>query len=178
MIRRLGLAVALMICAAPALARAQACGRLGAVLDLDDRGFASLSWQMTPRRGIIVSAAGAPVGLPPAQECTLTSEAAGTSELSCQWEYAAQAGATAGFDALLARMRGCLGADSMRPGTIYAQSNPWRPVQRNVHEIERDGGAHTDMSLQLVEYIAQNAPGAPPASARYFVELTVTRDEE
>lgn len=175
MIRRLGMAGAFVISLAPALAQAQACGRLAAVLDSDNRGFAALSWQMAPRRGVTVSAAGAPVGLPPAAECTLGSKASGTNELSCQWEYAARAEATAGFDTLLARMRRCLGADSMQPGTIYSPSSPWRPVQRNAHEIERDGGAHTDISLQLVEYIAQ---GAAPADARYFVELNVTRDEQ
>jgi hypothetical protein len=175
MIRRLGMAGALAICLAPALTQAQACGRLGAVLDMDNRGFASLSWQMAPRRGVTLSAAGAPVGLPAAAECVISSKARGSSELSCQWEYAAQAAATAGFDALLARMRSCLGAASMQPATIAAPVSSWRPVQRNAHEIERESGAHTAIGLQLVEYIDE---GAQATAAQYFVELDVTRDEE
>jgi hypothetical protein len=172
---RLGLAGLLAIGLTPALAHAQACGRLGPVLDMDNRGFASLSWQMAPRRGVTLNAAGAPVGLPPAAECVISSKARGASELSCQWEYAAQAEATAGFDALLARMRLCLGADSMQPATVSPPVSSWRPVQRNAHEIERESGAHTAIGLQLVEYIPE---GDQPAAAQYFVELDVTRDEE
>lgn len=177
MIRGFTLAGALMACLTSAPVRAQQCGRLGAALDLDNRGMAALSLQLLPRGGgIAINAAGASLGLSPAQECTLASED-GTNELSCRWQFEAQERATAAFDSLLERMRRCLGPESMQRAPILASANAWRPVQRNVHEIERAPGGSTSIALQLVEYIAQAQAGVPPTAAVYYLELNVSRDE-
>ena len=161
MLFRIGLA-GLAICAAPALARAQQCGGLRSVLDMDNQGFAGVSWHMAPRRGITLDARGGRVDLPGAQECSLTNEARGSSELMCQWEYSAQAEAAAGYDLLLARARACLGPDAMQAQSPYQDASGWRPVQASGHEIDREGGAHSEIKLELVEYTART-PGAAAA---------------
>lgn len=177
MIFRIGLA-GLGLCIAPALARAQECGNLRAVLDVDNQGFAAVSWRMAPRRGVSITVRGRPVDLPPAGECTLLSEPRGQTEFSCQWSFAGQAEAGAGYDGVLARTRRCLGADGMPSGTIYPGADAWRLVQVNEQEIEREGGAETDIRLELAEYRAATPDGAAPAPLRYFVTLRVTRDED
>ena len=177
MLLRIGLA-GLIISAAPASAVAQECGGLRSVLDMDNQGFAGVSWRMAPRRGVSLDARAGRVDLPGAQECTLLNDAEGSSELSCQWDYVAQADATAGYDRLLARTRGCLGADAMQSEPVLQNASGWRPVQANVQTIEREGGAETQIKLELVEYIAPVPDGTAPSPPRYFVTLRVSRDEE
>ncbi len=105
------------------------------------------------------------VDLAPARNAAFWNDAGGSSELSCQWDYVAQADATAGYDRLLARTRGCLGADAMPSGQVFQNTSGWRPVEANVHMIEREGVAETQIKLELVEYIAP-VPTGPPRHRR------------
>jgi hypothetical protein len=158
-------------CARPAAAQPADCGGLRALLDADNGRLASVGLRVEPGGGIAINVRGNAIGLPPAKECTFAGGAAAT-ELNCQWRYAARAEAEAAHDRLLARMRVCLGAESMRPATIYPATTAWRVVQRSQHQIEREPGA-TSIALELVEYAAEGAP----ATLQYFVALSVDRSE-
>ena len=159
--------------AAPASAQPDDCRGLRALLDADNGRLASVALRAEPGKGIAVTVRGNGIGLPPAGECTFAGDAEVT-ELNCRWRQATQAEAIAAHDRLLARMRACLGADSMQPGTIYPQTTTWRIVQRSEHRFEREPG-ETGIDLDLVEYVPA---GETAADAQYYVTLSVYRSED
>ncbi len=159
--------------AAPALAQPADCRGLRTLLDADNGRLAAVALRTDPGRGVAIIVRGNGVGLPLAKECTFAVDAEVT-ELNCRWSYLTQAESAAAHDRLLARMRVCLGADSMRPGTISGPAGAWRIVQRSEHKFEREPG-ETSIDLDLVEYIPT---GEAAASAQYHVALSVYRSED